>query len=85
MKTAIITGVSEGLGYHLAKNLLKKDYRVVGFNPGGFKSKLFAKATGVLIDDWSKYMDPQNLASLLISIIELPKNMEVSEIVVNRK
>ncbi len=30
------------------------------------------------------YMDPKELARLILTLIELPRNMEVSEIVVNR-
>ncbi|MDQ6984854.1 MAG: hypothetical protein Q9M91_03890 [Candidatus Dojkabacteria bacterium] len=54
-------------------------------NPGGFNSKIHEKATGVAIEDPSKWMDPQDLASLIIQILKLPKNMEVSNIIVNRK
>jgi hypothetical protein len=30
-------------------------------------------------------MDPKYLAKILINILELPKNIEVSEIILNRK
>ena len=58
--------------------------RVIGFNPGGFKSKLFEKATGKKAE-LSSYMDPSYLAELLIKILELPKDMEVSDIIISRK
>jgi len=31
------------------------------------------------------YMKPEDLATLMIQILELPKTVEVSEIVINRK
>ena len=63
------------------------DLRVIGFYPGGFKSRLHINAEsetrqGIRQED---LMDPEYLAGLLISILELPRNMEVSEIIINRK
>ena len=58
--------------------------RVIGFNPGGFKSNIFENATGKKAD-LSSYMDPEYIAGLMITILELPKNMEVSNIVIARK
>lgn len=58
--------------------------RVIGFNPGGFKSKIFEKGTGKKVD-LSGYMEAADIAKLLVHILELPKNMEVSDIVINRK
>ena len=57
-----------------------RDYavRVIGFHPGGFNSNL----RGGLMKEG--YMDPKELADLLMNIIELPKSMEVSNIVINR-
>jgi len=74
-----------GMTKNLQLELKKTKCRVIGFNPGGFKSKIFEKATGIkteLGDDW---MEPKELAKLILQILKLPKNMEVSEITVNRK
>jgi 3-oxoacyl-[acyl-carrier protein] reductase len=73
-----------GFTENLQLELKSTKCRVIGFNPGGFKSKLFEKATGKEIN-LDKYMDPEELAKLLLQILELPKNMEVSQIVINRK
>ncbi len=59
--------------------------RVISFCPGGFESKIFEKATGEKNGDFSHWMKPEDLAKFVKSILDLPKNMEVSEIVVNRK
>ncbi len=73
------------LGYikSLQAEFKKQDVRIIGFHPGGFQSQLHIKAgTGFKQED---LMDPRYLASLLVSILELPRNMEVSEIIINRK
>ncbi len=69
---------------NLQLELKKTRCRVIGFNPGGFKSTLFEKATWTAVD-LSPYMEPKELAKFMVQILELPKNMEVSEVVVNRK
>lgn len=65
---------------------LKDTNRVISFCPGGFKSKLFEKATG---DDNTtnagEWMKPEDVATFMKQILDLPKNMEVSEVIVNRK
>ena len=65
-----------------------KDFpcRVISFCPGGFKTRLFAKATGIdNTEDGSEWMRAEDVAICLKQLLELPKNMEVSEIVINRK
>jgi NADP-dependent 3-hydroxy acid dehydrogenase YdfG len=57
---------------------------VIGFNPGGFKSRILEKVTGVA-SDLSAYMMAEDVATALIQTLELPKNMEVSQIIINRK
>ena len=65
-----------------------KDYpsRVISFCPGGFKTKLFEKATGTdNATSQGEWMSTEDVAKCLKQLLDLPKNMEVSEIVVNRK
>lgn len=73
-----------GLNENLRLEFKNSKVRVIGFHPGGFKSKLVEKYTGEKMD-LDPYMDPKYLAKFLIQILELPKNMEVSEVIVNRK
>lgn len=73
-----------GFNENLRLELKNTKVRVIGFMPGGFKSKLFEKATGVKAN-LDPYMDPKDLAKLMIQILELPKKIEVSEIIINRK
>lgn len=73
------------LGYirSLQAELKKENVRVIGFHPGGFKSQLHIKAGSDLKHE--ELMDPNYLAQLLMSILELPRSVQVSEIIVDRK
>ncbi|MCA9345874.1 SDR family oxidoreductase [Candidatus Saccharibacteria bacterium] len=65
---------------------LKDTNRVISFCPGGFKTKFFEKGTGVdNTGDGSEWMKPEDLAIFMKQILDLPKNMEVSEVIINRK
>lgn len=60
--------------------------RVISFCPGGFKTKLFEKATGNdNTTNEGEWMKPEDLALFIKQILDLPKNMEVSEVIINRK
>lgn len=74
-----------GFSANLQVELKDTPCRVISFCPGGFESKLFEKATGVDNTASGKWMTAEDLAELIVKILELPKNMEVSEIIVNRK
>ncbi len=71
-----------GYTKHLQLELEKTKSRVIYFSPAGFKSGLFKKAKAKM--DMRTYMDAKDLAGLLLSILELPKSMEVSDILINR-
>ncbi len=75
-----------GLSANLQAELKDTNCRIISFCPGGFKTKLFEKATGVdNTKDGSQWMDARDLAVFIKQILDLPKNMEVSEVIVNRK
>ncbi|MDP9196460.1 MAG: hypothetical protein M3O22_06835 [Pseudomonadota bacterium] len=57
---------------------------MIQFNPGGFRSRLVQKFTGTDAG-LNGYMDPADLARIMLFMLELPKSVEVSEILVNRK
>lgn len=64
---------------------LKDTNRVVSFCVGGFNSDIAKKVTGQDIADPENWMNPEDIAKFLKQILELPRSMEVSEIVINRK
>lgn len=74
-------------GFSANLQLELKDFpcRVISFCPGGFKSKLFVKATGHDNTTQGVWMATEDVAQCLKQLLELPKNMEVSEIIINRK
>ncbi len=60
--------------------------RVISFCPGGFKTKFFKKATGIdNTKNAGNWMKAKDVARILKQTLDLPKNMEVSEIIINRK
>ncbi len=72
-------------GFTLSLQELLKDTpsRVISFCPGGIKTELFDKSgANVGTKNW---MEPSAIALFIKQILELPKNMEVSEVIVNRK
>ena len=54
-------------------------------NKVGFNFKIFENATGQKVELGDDWMEPSELAKLMLNILKLPKNMEVSEITINRK
>lgn len=86
-KQAAYTGskwAMRGFTKNLQVELKNTPCRVIGFNPGGFKSRLFEKATGKEMN-LDGFMEAKDIANFLMKIIDLPKNMEVSEVIINRK
>lgn len=74
-----------GFSTNLQAELKSTPCRVISFCPGGFKTKLFEKATGMDDTEDGVWMRPEDLALCLFQLLDLPKNMEVTEIVINRK
>lgn len=72
-----------GFTLGLQQELKHTPCRVISFCPGGMNTGLFVKG-GEHVDT-SVYMNPGEVAKCLKQLLELPKNMEVSEIVINRK
>ena len=73
-----------GVSQNWQLELKKTKCRVIQFNPGGFKSDLVKKYDSQNVD-LSAYMDPQDLARFMLHILQLPKSMEISEVLINRK
>ncbi len=73
------------LGYikALQTEFANDDVRIHGIYPGGFKSQFHIKAKSNLKQE--TLMDPDDLAALILSFVALPRNMQVSEIIINRK
>lgn len=74
-----------GLNENLRLELKWLSNRLIEFYPGGFQSEFVQKFTGEQAVDLSKYMKPEYLADSLIFALNLPKNIEISQMVINRK
>lgn len=59
--------------------------RVISFCVGGFNSDIAKKATGNDIADPENWMNPADIAIYMKQTLDLPKNMEISEVIINRK
>ena len=74
-----------GFSQNLQLELKNTPCRVVSFCPGGFSSSLVKNFSGQEIADSKNWMSAKDVATCLKQLLELPKNMEVSEILINRK
>lgn len=70
----------------LQRSLRDSKARVVEFCPSGFASRLYERMDGVRVDrDESIQMPTDELARFLVGILRLPRSMEISSVVINRK
>lgn len=74
---------ARGFTLSLQKSLKDTPCRVVSFCPGGMETDFFSKADVNV--DTSTFMKPADIAIALKQALDLPKNMEVSEMVIDRK
>ncbi len=74
-----------GFTQNLADELKPTRCRVISFILGGFNSRMHEKVTGKAITDPENWMKVEDIATCLVQLLELPKNVEVSEIILNRK
>ena len=74
-----------GTSYNLQLELKKYNCRVIQFNVGGMNTRMHTKWTGKEIEHPEEWMNPSDIANLMLYILNLPKMIEVSEITINRK
>jgi len=74
-----------GFSQNLLVEFKGKPNRVISFCPSGFKTKFFEKTGDDKTADGSVWMKVEDVALALKQALDLPKNMEVSEIVIARK
>jgi len=74
-----------GTSLNLQLELAKTRCRVIQFNPGGMNTRIVEKYNGEKIENPDEYMDPKDVAALMLYTLNLPKQLEISEITVNRK
>jgi len=74
-----------GTSLNLQLELAKTRCRVIQLNPGGMNTKLFEKYNGEALENPKEWMNPKDIAGVMLYILKLPKQVEVSEITINRK
>ncbi len=74
-----------GGSYNISMELKKTKSRLVHVYMGGFQSKMHEKDYGNVMTDPENWMKPSELAELIVYLLNLPKQIEISEITVNRK
>jgi NADP-dependent 3-hydroxy acid dehydrogenase YdfG len=74
-----------GFSANLQVELKDTACRVISFCVGGFNSDIAKKVTGQDIPDPENWMNPENIALFMKQTLDLPKGMEVSEVIINRK
>ena len=74
-----------GTSYNLQLELKNTKCRVIQFNVGGMNTRMHEKYTGNKIENPDEWMKPEDVAELMLKLLNLPKQIEISEIVVNRK
>ena len=74
-----------GFSANLQVELKDTPCRVISFCVGGFNSGIAKKVTGKDIADPENWMNPADIANYMKQTLDLPKGMEVSEVVINRK
>lgn len=64
-----------------------KDFpcRVITFNPGGMNTNLFVKYNQELEDMAKDWMNTDEVADIMLYTLNLPKQIEISEITISRK
>ncbi|MAQ77464.1 hypothetical protein CL684_02985 [Candidatus Campbellbacteria bacterium] len=72
-----------GMTKSLQETLKDTKSRVISFCPGGMATEFFEKENSDV--EASKWMDPADVAVCIKQILDLPKSLEVSEIILNRK
>jgi short-subunit dehydrogenase len=76
-----LRGTSQNLQLELANTRC----RVIQFNVGGMNTKMHYKYNGEIIENPDEWMQPKDVASLMLYLLRLPKQLEVGEIAINRK
>ncbi len=74
-----------GTSYNLQLELKKYNCRVIQFNVGGMNTRMHEKYTGIKIENPDLWMNPSDIAEIMLYTLSLPKKIEISEITINRK
>lgn len=74
-----------GFTVNLQDELKGTKARAVNLLLGGFQSRLHEKVTGKPIENPDDWMPVEDVAEAVVDVLNTPKTMELSEVVINRK
>lgn len=74
-----------GASFNLESELRDTPCRVITFNPGGMNTNLFRRWDEKLDDFAKDWMKPSEIADIVLYILNLPKQIEITEITITRK
>ena len=74
-----------GTSFNLQLELANTKSRVIQLNVGGMNTKMHEKYTGKKIENPNEWMQPEDIANIMLYTLKLPKKIEISELVINRK
>lgn len=74
-----------GGSYNFGLELKNTKSRVIHINLGGMNTRMHEKDYGVKVEDPDAWMNPSDIADIVLYLLNLPKQIEISEITINRK
>ncbi len=74
-----------GGSYNIGLELAKTKSRVIYVHCGGMNTQMHEKDYGKKIEDPTDWMDPSDVADIVLYLLGLPKQIEITEITINRK
>lgn len=74
-----------GGSYNIALELAKTKSRMIYVHCGGMNTQMHEKDYGKKIEEPTEWMNPDDIANIVLYLLKLPKQIEISEITINRK
>jgi len=74
-----------GGSYNIGLELAKTKSRMIHVHCGGMNTHMHEKDYGKKIEDPSEWMNPKDVADIVLYILKLPKQVEITEITISRK
>lgn len=74
-----------GGSYNIGLELAKTKSRMIYVHCGGMNTQMHEKDYGKKIEDPAEWMNPNDVADIVLYLLKLPKQIEITEITINRK
>ncbi|MEI6835439.1 MAG: SDR family oxidoreductase [Candidatus Falkowbacteria bacterium] len=74
-----------GGSYNIGLELAKTKSRMIYVHCGGMNTKMHEKDYGLKIDNPEEWMNPLDVADIILYLLKLPKQIEITEITISRK